>query len=568
MLDDNGQRVDEREVPIDLIQRGDLLKVVPGAKIPTDGVVVSGSSTVDEAIITGEAMPVAKAQGDRVIGGTMNQTGLLNIKAMRVGDETGLAQIIKLVQDAQTEKAPIQGLADRISSIFVPIVVTLAVVTFVFWFALAQSAVFPQSLRDQYSESPFLIALLFSISVVVIACPCALGLATPTAIMVGTGVGATNGVLIKGGLTLERAHKISAIIFDKTGTLTVGKPAVVETVLVGQLNERQLYALVGSAELGSEHPVGHAIVAHSTQHLQLQLADPTRFDSKSGAGILCTVGAKSKVAVGNREFIVVQQRVPVPAQVEQTMHAFELRGMTAVLAAVDDQLAAVIAIADRVKPEARATVMTLRRMGIEPWMVTGDNETTAREIARQVGIRNVYAQVLPSQKSKKVAELHSQGHVVAMVGDGINDSPALAAADVGIAIGCGTDIAVEAASMVLVKNDLRDVVTAIDLSKRTFNRIRMNYMWAMVYNLCGIPLAAGVLTPFGFPPLPPMLAGLAMAFSSVSVVTSSLMLKRYKKPTISVTPKKKDSRRRRDESKSDEIALISAAESDYLYAEV
>lgn len=531
ILDENQNFLEDKEIEIDLVQRGDILKVVPGARIPADGIVVQGGSTVDESIITGESLPVSKGPGDQVIAGTINQAGLIRMRASKVGHETGLAQIIRLVQDAQTGKAPIQSLADFIASWFVPVVVIIGIATFIAWLSIAYAVGIPYYLQESYS-SPWLVALLFAISVVVIACPCALGLATPTAIMVGTGIGATNGVLIKGGAVLETAHKISAVIFDKTGTLTYGKPAVTDIRLFTEkISENEFFRLVGSAEKGSEHPLAQAIVYHAEKTLELALNLPDRFESKSGEGILCVIGGRM-VTIGNRAFMD-RNSYEVTPETDQMMQALERNGKTVILVAIDNFLAGIIGVADQVKPEARVTVETLRKMGIQAWMVTGDNGRTAQAIAVQVGIHNVFAEVLPSMKAKKVKDLKQMGHIVAMVGDGINDSPALAESDVGIAIGAGTDIAIEAAGMVLVRSDLRDVVTAIDLSKRTFNRIRMNYVWAMFYNLCGIPLAAGVLVPLKIV-VPPMIAGFAMAFSSVSVVASSLWLKRYKKPAMAL----------------------------------
>jgi len=529
VIDENGNLIEEKTMDIDLIQKGDILKVLPGAKIPTDGIVLEGMSSVDESLITGESMPVEKRPNDSLIGGTINQNGLMRMRATRVGSETGLSQIIRLVQEAQTEKAPIQSFADNVASYFVPFVIMIASVTFIFWLTIAVFFGIPQAYQSPGTNS-FLFALLFAISVVVIACPCALGLATPTAIMVGTGVGATNGILIKGGLTLELAHRISAIIFDKTGTLTYGKPCVVETEIIrNRFNHKQFFKIVASAEKGSEHPVAIAVVKHAETVMNLTLVSPENFQSKPGEGIACNVGRYS-VLVGNRSFMRANH-IPISESVEKSMENMERGGKTVILAAINSELEGIIAIADRVKPEARATVNVLRKMGIDSWMVTGDNKLTASTVAAEIGIVHVFSEVLPSQKANKVRELKAQGYVVAMVGDGVNDSPALAEADVGIAIGAGTDIAIEAAGMVLVKNDLTDVVTAIDLSRKTFNRIRINYVWAMIYNLLGIPLAAGILVPAGIA-IPPMVAGLAMAFSSVSVVISSLLLKRYQKPNL------------------------------------
>lgn len=530
----------EKEIDIDLVHRGDLIKVLPGEKYPTDGTVVWGRSAADESIITGESMAVPKEAGSMVIGGTINLNGMLHVRATRVGSETGLAQIIRLVEQAQSEKAPIQGFADRVSAYFVPGVVVLALVTFLTWLILCDLGL-ALPFMDEPSSLRF--ALKFTIAVIVIACPCALGLATPTAVMVGTGVGAVNGILIKGGLHLETAHKISAIIFDKTGTLTTGKPVVTEWEVFGDVGTERFMQLVGSAEAASEHPLASAIVKHVTKAHNIKVLQPQQFTVLPGQGIKAVIDGHD-VLVGNPGLMVEQGCAGAGAGasgigidggggIDDRLRDLEGKGMTVVLAAIDGTLSGFIAISDQIKPEASATVRALHKMGILTWMVTGDNTRTASAIAGRIGIDHVFAEVLPSNKIKKVQELQAKGHVVAMVGDGINDSPALATADVGIAIGAGTDVAMEAAAIVLVRSDLRDVITAIDLSRHTFNRIRLNYMWAVAYNLLGIPLAAGVLVPANIV-VSPMLAGLCMAFSSVSVVASSLLLKRYRKPNIPI----------------------------------
>jgi Cu+-exporting ATPase len=537
ILDENNTIKEEKHIDIDLVQRGDLLKVIPGDKFPTDGVVISGRSTVDESIITGESMAVPKAPGDKIIGGTLNINGMLNMRATRVGGETGLAQIIKLVEQAQTDKAPIQSFADTVSSYFVPTVVAISVLTFITWLILCATSGAALTWMDYYHEtSAFRFALRFTISVIVIACPCALGLATPTAVMVGTGIGAHNGILIKGGAHLETAHKISAVIFDKTGTLTTGKPVVMnwEVFPMNGIDRIRAIQLVASAEAASEHALATAIVKFATGHLQLKiLHQPQQFTNLVGQGIKAVVDDHA-VMVGNTHWmeengITIQDSPDVVKRIE----SLESDGKTVVIFAINGKLGGYIAIADEIKPEAKATIKALKRMNILAWMVTGDNRRTAHAIAKQIGIDHVFAEVLPSQKSKKVAELKGRNYIVAMVGDGINDSPALVEADVGIAIGAGTDVAIEAANIVLVKNDLRDVLTAIDLSRKTFNRIRLNYLWACLYNVSGIPVAAGLLVPAHIM-IPPMLAGFCMAFSSVSVVVSSLHLKTYKKPVINI----------------------------------
>ncbi|KYQ89208.1 P-type ATPase [Tieghemostelium lacteum] len=538
-FDEEGMVIDEKEISIELVQRGDTLKVLPGSKIPTDGQVVSGVSSIDESIITGESLPVTKKQGDQVIGGTLNQKGTLHIKATRVGGDTSLAQIIKLVEKAQTERAPIQSLADRVSGIFVPTVITLGVLTFVVWI-IAGASGWAHDYIVASNSSVFQFALRNAISVIVIACPCALGLATPTAVMVGTGIGAQCGILIKGGAHLETAHKISAVIFDKTGTLTSGKPTVTHSTIIGSsatkhhMDKKSFFEIVASAEAASEHPLAGAIVNYAFTVCDVNSTHvPTNFESVTGSGIRCTI-KDIDVMIGNMKWIQeegISFNSADKTEQESHIRKLENEGNTVVFVVMNQEITGYIAISDQLKPEARATITELKKLGIFPWMVTGDNQRTANAIASQVGITQVFAEVLPSNKSKKVQELKQQGHIVAMIGDGINDSPALAEADIGIAIGAGTDIAIEAADIVLVKSDLRDVITAISLSKTTFNRIRLNYLWATLYNILGIPLAAGVLIPFGIS-IPPMIAGMAMAFSSISVVLSSLHLKTYKKPRI------------------------------------
>eukprot|EP01133_Synstelium_polycarpum_P015291 gene15291-18105_t len=562
-IDDQGNVLEENEIDIELVQRGDVLKVLPGSKIPTDGQVVSGVSSVDESIITGESMPATKTTGDKVIGGTVNQKGVLHVKATRVGGDTSLAQIIRLVERAQTERAPIQSLADRISSVFVPVVICIGLTTFLVWLGIGLNG-----WADKYIEAAnstiFQFALRNAISVIVIACPCALGLATPTAVMVGTGVGAQNGVLIKGGSHLETAHKISAVIFDKTGTLTTGKPVVTTAHIIPtcSFERRQFFEIVASAEAASEHPLAGAIVTYAFSVCEVTSTTvPQEFESVTGSGIRAVI-QNVRVMIGSLRWInacdiSLNDGADDKSLVEDT-RKLEGEGNTVVFVVLNEVISGYIAIADQLKPEARVTIQALKKMGIFPWMVTGDNPRTAHAIAQQVGITQVFAEVLPSNKSKKVIELKEQGHVVAMVGDGINDSPALAEADVGIAIGAGTDIAIEAADIVLVKSDLRDVITAISLSKKTFNRIRFNYLWATLYNILGIPLAAGVLIPAGIY-IAPMFAGLAMAFSSISVVFSSLHLKTYKKPFIPIpgaTNRANNSIKAKDLPKSSASQLI------------
>jgi len=534
-FDDEGNIKNEKKIPVDLISVGDILKVYPGEKIPTDGVVTRGASAVDEAMITGESIPVTKTEGDEVIGSTINEQGVLQVKATKVGSDTALSQIVRLVEEAQSSKAPIQGLADKISSIFVPTVVTIAVLDFIVWFILLQTGIVPVSWIPA-GTSKFIFAFLLSVSVLVIACPCALGLATPTAVMVGTGLGAENGVLIKGGGPLETAHDIDAIILDKTGTITKGKPAVTD-VITFDADETNLLFYAASAESGSEHPLGRAIVNHAREKIG-DLEEPKEFEAITGKGIRTKVSGK-EIQIGSRR-LLSEINLTLNDEQEQVMLDLENDGKTVMLVVIEGTVAGVVAVADTVKEDSAKAIAKLHELGIQVWMVTGDNERTARAIAKQVNIEDakIFSEVLPEDKAKKVKELQDNDFTVAMVGDGINDSPALAQADVGIAIGAGTDVAIETADIVLMKDKLSDVVTAIDLSKATFNRIKLNFFWAFFYNIIGIPLAAGVLIPILRPllhetiVLQPMWAGLAMAFSSVSVVTSSLLLKRYRPPTI------------------------------------
>ncbi len=519
----------EKTIPAELVEVGDLLLVRPGERIPTDGVIEYGSTSVDESMLTGESMPINKDVGDTVIGGTMNNEGLIKVRATKVGKDTALSQIIKLIQDAQSSKAPIQNFADRVSQYFVPAVIVIAILSFISWLVIVNVGIIPESQLPE-GTTPFLFAFLIGIAVLVIACPCALGLATPTAVMVGTGVGATNGILIKGGEPLETTHKVNAIIFDKTGTLTHGKPVVTDVVIINEkYTEEQALFFAGSAEKGSEHPLGKAIANYAQTNLS-SLKEPTEFEAVKGHGIIAKVEGHT-VLLGNRR-LMKNHQITIPSRAEDTLEQLEYQGKTAMLLAIDGEIAAVIAVADTVKPEAKTVVNQLNKMGIKTWMVTGDNKRTALAIAKQIGIKDVFAEVLPAEKVEKVKELQNQGYTVAMVGDGINDAPALAQADVGIAIGSGTDVAIESADIILMRNDLRDVFAAIHLSKKTMQRIKLNMFWALAYNSAGIPIAAGVLYPFFRFTLPPELAALAMALSSVSVVTSSLLLRRYKKPNI------------------------------------
>ncbi|KAF2364187.1 Heavy metal-associated domain copper ion-binding [Trinorchestia longiramus] len=633
---DSKQVLTEKIIDVELIQRADVLKVKPGEKIPVDGRVLTGTSMADESLITGESMPVAKKPGSAVIGGSINQNGLLLVQATLIGQDTTLAQIVKLIEEAQTSKAPIQQLADKIAGYFVPMVVTVSTLTLFAWIIVGYiniSYVEPSFVTKQeegFTQLEIILEFAFrcAITVLAIACPCALGLATPTAVMVGTGVGATNGILIKGAEPLENAHKIKSVVFDKTGTITHGQPRVTRVSLYSpRVSLSQFAALTGAAESGSEHPIASAISGFCKSILNCDVMGHTsQFKSVSGFGLMCdvsniqpalvasstsskllgaTVPSPSKireaglydpskprapdslllvddvlvdfslqdvatsaldlqiisetdasssllrvdnsetspdasrtvqsltepvsVIIGNREWLK-QNGIVVPSSVDDQMSKQEKYGHTAVLIALNGELSGMIAVADTVKADAALTVYTLHKRGLEVILLTGDNQQTARAIARQVGIKRVFAEVLPSHKVRKVQQLQATGVRVAMVGDGVNDSPALAQADVGIAIGSGTDVAIEAADVVLMRKDLLDVVACLDLSKKTVRRIHMNFLFASIYNLVGIPVAAGVFRPIGFV-LQPWMGSAAMAMSSVSVVASSLYLKLYRKPT-------------------------------------
>uniref|UniRef100_A0A4W2IBP3 Copper-transporting ATPase 1 n=1 Tax=Bos indicus x Bos taurus TaxID=30522 RepID=A0A4W2IBP3_BOBOX len=590
-LDSDNILLSEEQVDVELVQRGDIIKVVPGGKFPVDGRVIEGHSMVDESLITGEAMPVAKKSGSTVIAGSINQNGSLLIRATHVGADTTLSQIVKLVEEAQTSKAPIQQFADKLSGYFVPFIVIVSIATLLVWIIIGflnfeiVETYFPGYNRSiSRTETIIRFAFQASITVLCIACPCSLGLATPTAVMVGTGVGAQNGILIKGGEPLEMAHKVKVVVFDKTGTITHGTPVVNQVkVLVesNRISRNKILAIVGTAESNSEHPLGAAITKYCKQELDTEtLGTCIDFQVVPGCGINCKVtnieallhknnwkieenniknaslvqidesneqsstsssmiidaqfsnalnAQQYKVLIGNREWMI-RNGLAINNSVNDSMTEHERRGRTAVLVAVDDELCGLIAIADTVKPEAELAVHILKSMGLEVVLMTGDNSKTARSIASQVGITKVFAEVLPSHKVAKVKQLQEEGKRVAMVGDGINDSPALAMANVGIAIGTGTDVAIEAADVVLIRNDLLDVVASIDLSRKTVKRIRINFVFALIYNLIGIPIAAGVFMPIGLV-LQPWMGSAAMAASSVSVVLSSLFLKLYRKPT-------------------------------------
>nr|GLL49121.1 copper-transporting ATPase RAN1 [Ipomoea trifida] len=547
--DKGGKIVEEREIDALLIQPGDILKVLPGTKVPVDGAVVWGSSYVNESMVTGESAPVSKEISSSVIGGTINLHGVLHIQATKVGSSTVLSQIISLVETAQMSKAPIQKFADYIASIFVPAVVTLSLLTFLGWYLAGAVGAYPKEWLPEHGNY-FVFALMFAISVVVIACPCALGLATPTAVMVATGVGANNGVLIKGGDALERAQKIQHVIFDKTGTLTQGKATITTAKVFTGMDKGEFLTLVASAEASSEHPLGQAILEYArhfhffdepsntndTQSYGAKskfsgwLHDVSDFSALPGRGVQCFIGGKM-VLVGNRK-LLTENGISISKDVENFVVELEESAKTGILVAYDNVVIGVMGIADPLKREAAVVVEGLMKMGVNPVMVTGDNWRTARAVAKEVGIQDVRAEVMPAGKADVVRSFQKGGSVVAMVGDGINDSPALAAADVGMAIGAGTDIAIEAAEYILMRSNLEDVITAIDLSRKTIGRIRLNYIFAMAYNVVAIPIAAGAFFPLVKVEMPPWVAGACMAMSSVSVVCSSLLLKRYKKPRL------------------------------------
>ncbi|KAK3839056.1 MAG: haloacid dehalogenase-like hydrolase-domain-containing protein [Linnemannia gamsii] len=590
-----GERLSEKQIPSELVQKGDLIKVVPGDKIPTDGVVVSGQSTVDESMVTGEAIPINKTVGSLVIGGTVNGLGTFDMEAVRVGSETALAQIVQLVEDAQTSKAPIQAYADKIAGYFVPSVIFAAILTFVVWMILSHTLL-ADKLPGMFIKEPskLVACLKLCISVIVVACPCALGLATPTAVMVGTGVGAQHGILIKSGTALEEAQKITKVLFDKTGTLTVGKltvaswsltlPTVSTTTSDGSsggsssntaaaatlasLTDKDLFTIVGAAESSSEHPLGRAVALYAKKQLNTSQCDASvsDFSAATGQGIECTVTLPSssptnsyRVIVGNKSWLTDRQ-VDLPASLKQSQESEERLGRTTILVAINALFIGWISLSDTIKPESARTVARLQQMGIQVAMVTGDQPLVAQVIASQCGISasNVYAGVSPAGKTALVQRLQDEdGHVVAMVGDGINDSPALAQSDLGIALVSGTDIAMEAADMVLMRSDLTDVVAAIDLCRTIYRRIRYNFAWASIYNILGVPLAMGVLLPWGYH-IHPMLAGLMMAVSSVSVVLSSLMLKRWKKPVVEDPTEKEKRARLREELLAERAAAMRA----------
>lgn len=492
----------EEDIPVEEVEVGNIVVVRPGEKIPVDGKILEGNSSIDESMLTGESLPVEKKAGDLVIGATINKFGTFKFEATKVGKDTALSQIIKMVEDAQGSKAPIQKIADKVSGIFVPVVIGIAIVTFILWYLTSGS---------------FSSAIVSAVSVLVIACPCALGLATPTAIMVGTGKGAENGILIKGGEHLEMAYKLNSIVLDKTGTITKGQPEVTDIVSLGGIKQTELLRLAAISEKSSEHPLGVAVYEKGKKDFK-SIADPERFEAIPGRGIRSVIEGRT-VLIGTRK-LLKENDIAID-QIENTITGLEDEGKTAMLMAIDDKIEGIIAVADTVKENSKEAIESLKKLGIDVYMLTGDNRRTADAIAKQVGITSVLAEVLPENKAEEVEKLKKQGKFVGMVGDGINDAPALATANIGMAIGTGTDVAIEAADITLMSGDLRSIPTAIKLSKKTMNKIKQNLFWAFIYNIIGIPFAAlGLLSP--------IIAGGAMAFSSVSVVTNSLSLKRFK----------------------------------------
>jgi len=497
----------EISIPVEDVVVGDIIQVKPGEKLPVDGIVVQGSTSVDESMLTGESMPVGKSEGDMVIGASINKNGAIKYKATKIGKDTVLAQIVKLVEDAQNSKAPIARIADIISGYFAYVVLTISIAAGTAWFIAGYDMAF---------------VMVVVVSILLIACPCALGLATPTAVMVGTGKGAENGILIKGGESLETAHKIKTVVLDKTGTVTEGKPHVTDIVTKGDFTADDILLLAASAEKQSEHPLGEAIVSHGVEKLG-KLLVPEKFDSITGQGVSAIIEGKN-LLIGNKK-LMDENNISF-ADYAADSDSLASEGKTPMYMAINGILEAIIAVADVIKPTSKAAIQRLKDMDIHVAMLTGDNKRTAEAVARQAGIDNVLAEVLPQNKAENVKKLQSQGNKVAMVGDGINDAPALVQADIGIAIGTGTDVAIESAEIVLMRGDLQGVAQAIYLSKRTMRNIKQNLFWAFAYNVAGIPIAAGLLYIFGGPLLNPIIAALAMAFSSISVLLNVLRIKR------------------------------------------
>jgi P-type Cu+ transporter len=500
----------EAEVPVETLAVGDMIVVKPGGSVPVDGIVQSGHSSVDESMVTGESIPAEKTAGSRVTGGTINKTGTFVFKALKVGNETMLAQIIQLVEQAQGSKAPVERLADRVSSVFVPSVIVIGVLVLAFWLIIGETLIF---------------ALTAFISVLVISCPCAMGLATPAGVMVATGVAAQNGILVKNASMLELAEKINTVVFDKTGTITKGEPSVTDILAADGTDENEFLALAAAAESRSEHPLAEAVLKFSTSR-GVKPSELSEFRAVEGKGVRALSGNKDILA-GSREFLL-ENGIALPQDMDKSAAGYASLGKTVIWIASGKKAAGIVAVSDTIKPEAAAAIAELREMKIETYLVTGDNPGTARAIAGQAGIENVRAGVLPPEKAEIIRGLKAAGRTVAMVGDGINDAPALAVSDVGMAIGSGTDVAVESAGIVLARGDLRDVAAAVRIGKLAMKKIKQNLFWAFFYNIIGIPAAAGALYPFTGTLLNPMIAGLAMALSSVSVVTNSLLIKRFK----------------------------------------
>ncbi len=531
LIEDN----QEKEIDINLLQRNDIVKVQPGGKIPSDGIVIQGSTLVNESMITGESVSVAKNVNDTVIGGTINETGMIHIKISKTQSENILSSIYKLVEEAQASKTSVQRIADTIAQYFIPVILIISILTFIIWFIVAWFNILPEKFRnDSLGSFPF--AMMFAMTVLVISCPCAISLSAPTAIMVATGLAAKLGILFKGGTAIENAHKITTIVFDKTGTLTQGKPNVTDCIMLKEdWSEKEFLYFVASAEKGFiKHVLGQAIIDYSTsKYSDLFLQEPMNFESVAGFGLRCTVDHFT-IVVGKYDWIrqnniTIMNEETITNQIE----TLEKEAKTVVCAAIDNELIGIIALADILKEEANSVVSYLQnRLHIKVWMISGDNNHTAQSIASQIGIKNVMAQVLPNQKADKIKELQLSGEKVAMVGDGINDAPALSQADIGIAVGSGTEIAIESSSIVLLKNNLADVLIALALSRTTFTRIKLNFVWAFLYNLIGIPFAAGALFPFIGWSLPPSIAGLSEILSSIPVILFSLLLKFYKPPKI------------------------------------
>ena len=520
---------EEIEIPIEQVQEGDTMVIRPGERIPTDGIVIEGGSSIDESAITGESIPIDKKREDHVIGATINKSGLLKVKATKIGQDTVLSQIIALVEEARTGKAQMQRLVDQVAKYFVPAVLGIAIGVGLGWYFVGDIGV--------------TFSLLAFVSIIIIACPCALGIATPAALMMGAGKGAENGILFKGGEYLEIAKKVKTIVFDKTGTLTKGKPSVTDIIDLSGLGEHEILRLAATAESGSEHPLGQAVVNRAKEK-GIMVTNLESFEAVSGHGLRARYG-DHMILIGNRK-LMHENSIPVNEDADRSLMVFEMQGKTATLIAIDNKLAGIIAIADTIKENAKQAIDSLKSMGIKVIMLTGDNERTAKAVAFKLGIDRVIAQVLPKEKEQVISRLKSEGgkkNAVAMVGDGINDAPALAQADLGIAIGSGTDVAKETGGIILIKDDIKDVVTALDLGRKTVSKIKQNLFWAFAYNTGLIPIAGGILVPFlgvGIFGWLPMLAGLAMAMSSVTVVGNSILLGRYKPRFAPTKPKREE----------------------------